>query len=278
MADFLETDADLTAYAAAPYTAAEEDAVGLRPVTKGGSLYCPLILPFAINGVTYAWPKGMVLGWNIGMARLGDLTDVDMKEGAAANFAQIESYIRDLKFVYNPNPKTANFLTLSRKLDAQGGILAQHRIVMPGATAATQLPGEFDVSERWVRSRTAIQGAIDFDRTHLHEVLHGLGLGHGDVDKADPALIEPMYSWSIWALQPRDIAELQRRYSKAEVAPSPPAAPSARGQKITLESAGYRYTIDLNPTAANVSAIIKAVELASGKETTLSGAKPWGSK
>src|SRR5687767_298505 len=95
-----------------PWTDEELEQFGLRPVTAGGSLFCGrcLTMPFAIGGVRHQWPRGSTVSWHIGMARLGGLSDLDMKAARERTCKEIESYVRDLKLVYNPNGKTANLI------------------------------------------------------------------------------------------------------------------------------------------------------------------------
>jgi hypothetical protein len=255
----------------ASLTNEQAENLGLRSVTDGGSLFCLkcLTMPFAIGGVRHAWPKGMTVSWHIGMTRLGSLSDLDMKGARERTCAEIEG-LCGLKLKYNPNGKTANLLATAVRMDGASMVLADHQIPM-GVNADSQLLGRFDTSENWVLSRTAVPNAIDFERTDKHELAHGLGFGHGQVIKSNPAMLEPMYSWSIFMYQPRDVEEFVARYGGPTVAPTIPTPTTEF--KTTVEASGFRVELTLNPTSAGVAA--KVVAHRDGKSATLSGSKNW---
>lgn len=213
-------------------TDAELDLYGFRSAADGGILFCGVTEEaFAINGRTYQWPRGMKLTWGIGFSRLGTLSDLDCKGAYEQAFAEICGCCQ-FDAAYNPNGKTANFIALSTQLDGPNGVLAQHRIPVGNVGQGTVLTGEYDNGEHWAIG-VNVGAAIDFFRVALHELLHGCGLGHAPVDKNNPALIEPTYSRTIRNLQPRDIAELQRRYGKRETpVPTPVPTPAPAGKTI----------------------------------------------
>lgn len=218
-------------------TDADLDLYGFRSAASGGILFCGVTdEAFAINGRTYQWPRGMKVSWGIGFSRLGTLSDLDCKGAREQAFAEICGYC-GLDAAYNPNSKTANFIAMSTRLDGPNGILAQHRIPVGNVTQETVLPGEFDDGENWSIGAN-VGAAIDYYRVDLHELLHGCGLGHAPVDKNNPALIEPTYSRSIRNLQPRDIAELQRRYGKRETPVPTPVPTPAPSNKTIIEISG----------------------------------------
>jgi hypothetical protein len=248
--------------------------MGLRSVSQGGTLFCArcLTMPFAIGGVRHQWPRGSVVSWHIGITKLGQLSDLDMKAARERTCAEIQGYVRDLKLVYNPNGKTANIVASAANLDGPSGVLADHELPMGQVNAGTQLRGRFDALENWVLSKAAVQGAIDWERTDKHEFAHALGFGHGTVIKSNPALLEPSYSWSIFTYQPRDITEYQARYGTAE-APAPPQAPPVGEFKSTFSVPGLKGEIVFNPTAAGCS-VNMAVER-DGRRITWTGSKSW---
>lgn len=197
----------------------------------------------APDGRRHQWPKDSVLGWHIGMARLGELSDLDMKGAREETCKEIEANVGRLRFKYNPNPKTANLLAESRAIDSQGMVLAEHEVAFLGQAdpSRTQLRGWFDTRDSWTLSEVAVQGKIDWKRTDFHELLHGLGFFHGKTDKSNPALLEPMYSWSIRGLQPRDIEELQFRYDKPVSQPTPVPTPGSKPLTVTVEQGALKF-------------------------------------
>jgi hypothetical protein len=249
--------------------------LGLRGVPEGGVLFCACAFrqEFAIQGVRHQWPKGCTLSWHIGMTRLGSLSDMDLKGMRERTCAEIESHVRSLKFKYNPNGKTANLLMEARNIDGQGMILAEHEVARNGITPDRQLRGWYDLRDVWCLSQTAVQGMIDVERTDKHELLHGLGFGHGETIKSNPALLEAAYSWSIWKLQPRDVTELQARYDPADVAPPPPPPPGAEEYALDFRYPNLSGRVVLRPTGAGCGAELEIRR--ANKKVPLSGVKPW---
>lgn len=206
---------------AAPYTEAEQELYGLRPVTDGGIAFCGVEEDFAINGVTLKWPKTIqVITWGINFSRLGTLSDMDFKDAATTWLREIEEAC-DRIYRYVADPGKANLLYTKTTLDGRNGVLANMQLPYGNIHAGTQLVGKFDDSEGWVLSDTPQQGEIDAYRTGLHETLHFEGLGHAPADLNKPALIAPMYSLQIRHLQAADTSELQRRRGKPVVNPVP---------------------------------------------------------
>lgn len=267
---------DFAAWNAQPWTDQEAEALGLRPVDQGGSLYCSCMTRggfAAPDGRRHQWPKDSVLGWHIGMSKLGELSDMDMKGAREETCKEINSYVKRLKLVYQPNPKTANLIVTSRPIDGSGMVLAEHEVAFLGqVNANSQLKGWFDTRDSWTLSTVAVPGKIDWKRTDFHELLHGLGFFHGKTDKSSPALLEAMYSWSIWTLQPRDIAELQLRYEAADELPQP--TPPASGEyETSLIAPGFTGIVKFMPSAAGCSVNVTAKR--DGKQAVLNGSKSW---
>lgn len=205
------------------WTPQELELYGLRSATDGGMLFCGVTEEaFAINGVTYKWPIGSRLKWNLDFSRLGNLGDQDLKQAYSDALAEIEMAQGGLTFEYTANPRVANILCVVKRLDGPSGVLADMQIPVGNPRAdSTQLGGRFDDAEAWVIAKNPGRNQIDFYRVALHESLHAMGLGHAPVDRSNPCLIEPMYSQTIRNLQPRDKSELVRRYGERREVPAP---------------------------------------------------------
>lgn len=207
---------------------------------------------FAINGVTYAWPKAVrALTFGLGVSRLGPLSDMDLKQVYLEIFEEINTVI-DLPITYVSNHRAANFLVIANRIDGPSGTLAQAGIPMPHFNQNSQLTVEWDDAESYVLAENPPPGKIDIRRVGSHEALHLLGLGHAAVDRRDPALIEPQYNERVRYLQPRDKKELLRRYPPAKIAPDPVPAPTPApipaGDKLIVEElrvavGGKRYKL-----------------------------------
>lgn len=209
-------------------------AYGIRSALDGGMLFCGVTeQQFAINGVTYQWPRGSHLTWGLGFSRLGALSDLDCK-GAIEEALKEISGCCNLTHEYSPNHRAANILVTAQRLDGPSGVLADMQIPVGNVNRNTQLLGRCDDGENWTIAANPARNTIDFYRVILHELLHAHGLGHGPVDRTNPALIEPSYSPTIRNLQARDKAELVRRYG-APKAPQPPVGPSPVGDSLGVE-------------------------------------------
>lgn len=193
---------------------------GVIPATEGGGLFCGVMAQeFAIDGVTYQWPRGSKLAWNLGFSRLGSLGDLDLKQAVSEGLQEIADCC-DLAFEYTANPRLANVLAKVTRLDGKNGVLAQMGIPVGNVSEnTTQLNGEFDDSESWVIADNPQPGQIDFYRVWLHEFLHACGLGHKPANVPGDALIAPIYSPRIRHLQDLDKQELVRRYGVSKNAP-----------------------------------------------------------
>lgn len=210
---------------------------GIRSATDGGLLFCGVTEEqFAINGTTYQWPRGSHLTWGLGFSRLGKLSDLDCKGAIEEALREISSSC-NLTHEYSPNHRAASILITAQRLDGPSGVLADMQIPVGRVSPmTTQLLGRCDDGEEWTIAQNPARGTIDFYRVILHELLHAHGLGHGPVDRSNPALIEPTYSLTIRNLQARDKAELVRRYGPAKSGQTkPPVAPPPVGDSIGVE-------------------------------------------
>lgn len=223
----------------------ELDLHGLRSVLDGGRLFCGVTEEqFAINGVTYQWPRGSKLTWGLDFSRLGSLSDMDVKGCFAAALKEI-SECCDISHSMVANPRSANFLITQKRLDGAMGVLADCQIPVGNVTPDTQLLMRLDDSEAWVISETPAPNQIDLYRVCLHELEHGHGLGHKPANIAAPALIAPTYSRTLRNLQKADKDELVRRYGVAATTVVPPAVnppvpptPGSKPVNVTVEQDG----------------------------------------
>lgn len=207
-------------------------AMGVKSAVDGGLLFCACNSEaFAINGVTYQWPRNSKLKWSMGFSRLGTLTDLDLKGMYTDNFAEIARNC-NLQFEYTPNVASANISTELAMMDGPGGVLADMQIPMQ---QTQRVNGRIDQLDVWTIAEDATKtDKIDAKRVTLHELLHACGLGHAPVIRDNPALIEPTYNRQIGHLQPRDIAELQRRYGPAIVEPGAPQTPTDNNVSVEI--------------------------------------------
>lgn len=220
---------------------------GLRSVTDGGMVFCGVSEEaFAINGVTYQWPRGSKLTWGIAFSRLGDLSDMDCKDAIALALREI-SECCDVTHEYVKNANAANLKIISQRLDGPSGVLADCQIPVGNVHSdSTQLLMRFDDSERYGLFSNPPSHGIDFYRVFLHEAEHFHGLGHKPASVMEPALIAPTYNTRIRNLQQADIAELVRRYGPQKSKPAPqPQPPSGKAVTVTVEQNGLRWKGDI---------------------------------
>jgi hypothetical protein len=194
-------------------------------VSLGGGLFCGQNDEgFAINGVTYKWPRGSKLTWGLAFTSVGGLSAADCKDAITEALKEISSCC-DIRHEYVANANGANIKIISQRLDGPSGVLADMQIPFTNAHPdSTQLTGRIDDSERYVLADNPPNGTIDFYRMILHELEHAHGLGHKPASIQSPALIAPIYSLAIRHLQKADIDELVRRYDTPQQAPQPPAS------------------------------------------------------
>ena len=212
------------------------DLYGMKSVVDGGKLFCGVSEEhFAINGTTFQWPKGIkTLTWGVMFARLGNLSDMDMKDMLLHCFEEVATNC-DLNFEYVAKADKANLYMVTEEMDGKSGVLADAQVPMGNVTQASRFRLRYDIGEAWCISDNPPQGSIDAYRTSLHEILHLLGLGHKPVDVSLPALISPTYSRTIRNLQPVDIEELQRRYDPSKKPQPVVPLPTPGAQPIMFE-------------------------------------------
>lgn len=239
------TTAERAAWSA-PWTDAELADMGLRSALDGGRLFCGVTAEaFAIGNVTYGWARGSKLTLGLEFSALGKLSDLDVKDAISMALKEVHESSEGIRLEITNSPQLANIYLRRQRLDGAMGVLADCEIPPPGSKAdARQLRMRFDDSEGWVINETPGQGQIDFYRVFLHELEHGLGLGHAPANLGQPALIAPTYSRTLRNLQAADKAELMRRYGPpAPAAPLPTAPPTpVPGGKPVLISGTINVT------------------------------------
>lgn len=223
---------------------------GMRSVLDGGRLFCGVtVQEYAINGVTYQWARGTKIKWGLAFSRLGNLSDMDVKDCFTAALKEISDCC-DFKHEFVGNPDFANIFVITQRLDGAMGVLADCEIPPVGATADnTRLRMRLDDGESWVISESPAPNQIDLYRVILHELEHGHGLGHKPANVADAALIAPTYSRTLRNLQAADKAELVRRYGISPATPVPlppvnpqPPTPGAMPVSVTVEQNGKKWS------------------------------------
>lgn len=230
------------------------------PLSQGGGMFCAQNAEgYAINGVTYQWPRGSVLTWGLAFSRLAGLSDMDVKDAVTAALKEIAECC-DVSHEYTANVGGANFQLTTQRLDGASGVLADFQIPVGNVGPSTHLLGRFDDSENWVLAENPPVGSIDFYRVVLHELEHGHGLGHKPASIQAPALIAPIYSPTIRHLQQADKDELVRRYGppKPVVSPPPPPIPVPGANPIVLtttsvlEQGGKKWQAETKTTLTRV--------------------------
>ena len=200
---------------------------GIRSALDGGMVFCGVSEEqFAINGVTYQWPRGAQLTWGVDFTRLGPLTTEDVLATIGAALKEISDCC-DVSHEFVERASAANIVITQRRLDGPSGVLADCQIPVGNVSVTRdQLTMRIDDSEAWGLFENPPAGKIDFYRVVLHELLHAHGLGHKPSNINEPALIAPMYSTRIRNLQAADKAELVRRYGPRKTPATPGVPPS----------------------------------------------------
>lgn len=213
------------------------------PLQEGGGTFCGVSFEeYAISGVTYSWPRGSRLKWGIAFSRLGQLSDMDVKDAFTLAFKEIADCC-DVSHEFVTNPNAANIRITTQRLDGQSGVLADCQLPVGNVSVdQTQLLMRLDDSEAWGMYENPPNGRIDLYRVILHELEHGHGLGHKPASIQVPALISPVYSPTMRHLQKADVDEFLRRYGSPKVAPAPPA---------TGKSINYKGLHEINQPGAD---------------------------
>lgn len=229
-------------------TPEELELYGMRSAAEGGQIFCGVTEEqFAIQGVTYQWPRGSKLTWGLTFSRLGQLSDQDVKDVALAAFKEIADCC-DIAHTYVKNPNAANIYMMLQRLDGSSGVLADCEIPVGNVAAdMTRLRLRLDDSENWVISDSPSQGSIDLYRVLLHELEHAHGLGHKPASVTEAALIAPIYSPTMRNLQTADKLELVRRYGPPRIAPVPVPVPTPGAKPViaTVEQDGKKWSGEL---------------------------------
>lgn len=216
------------------------------PLSEGGGMFCAQNSEgYAINGVTYQWPRGSKLKWGKEFTALGAISSDDVIS-CIKEFLKEISECCDVFFEYITNPLAANIKLTRMRLDGASGVLADMQIPVGNVSAEnSQLLGRFDDSENWVLADNPPANTIDFYRVGLHEWLHAMGLGHKPASVQVPALISPIYSPTMRHLQAADKSELIRRYGVPQTPIAPPPTSGSKpincSQIITIEQGGKKW-------------------------------------
>lgn len=230
---------------------------GVLSANAGGGLFCGVTEEqFAINGVTYQWPKGSHLKWGMEFSRLGGITGDDL-------ISAIKEFLKEIAgacnatFEYVQGQMSANIWLTAKRLDGPSGVLADMQIPTNARVDRTQLLGRFDDSENWVLADNPPAGTIDFYRVGLHEWLHAMGLGHRPPSVTKPALIAPLYSPVMRHLQKADIDELVRRYET----PQTPVVPPTTGvrKSVNFKADNAELEQDGRKWRANITGVFTPV-------------------
>lgn len=192
----------------------------------------------------WQWNKKRRLKWYLGDRLTGIPLDV-------LTAAYAEAYARwqrvcGLAFEQTTTSSNADIVILTRKIDGNGGTLAEHEL--PNGTDK-QIRGWYDVGEKWT-TNSPPGNKIDLIAVACHETGHGIGLSH--TNRAGN-LLNPYYDPSVSSPQEWDIAEAVARYGPPVEEPKPvdpPTIPGGWPDKITglMDIGGTVYTQTLVKT------------------------------
>lgn len=212
----------------------ELDNYGLRSVLDGGQLFCACeIQEWAVNGVLYSWRDVHHLKWGINFSRLGNLSDMDVKDVVTESLRPV-SENSWMTYEYVSDASRANIFITHDSIDGRSGILGDCQFPV-NPTPNTQVRLRLDNVERFVIG-TPRGGEISLPGVLTHELGHAHGIGHKPVSIQVPSIMAPMYTPAILAYTEADIAEFVRRQGPAKVKPAPapvpsPSAPAPTGKE-----------------------------------------------
>jgi hypothetical protein len=220
-----------------------------KPIGEGGALFCGVTAQqFAIDGVTYQWPRGSKLKWALDSETMakgyGQLKADDIISCIKLFLKNEFDSNCDVFHEFVSSSASANIILTRHRHDGPSGVLADMQIPANARVDSTQLIGRFDISENWVLAENPPAGTIDFERTCKHEWEHAMGLGHRPPSVTKPALIAPLYSPTMRNLQKADIDELVRRYGTPQQAPTPPVGsrkPVNYTSVVEIEQNGLKW-------------------------------------
>jgi len=163
------------------------------------------------------------------------------------------STIIDVTFTQVTNQNQANFLfhvSTSRRdeLGVESGVLAFCELP-PSANFKGVINLTMDGAEKWLPLGVSGRG-IRTKNVFYHEILHGMGLSHSEVQTA---LMAPFYDPDVdIPVSPDDIERLVRLYGKAKTNPTPVPPPTPtpgeeetvtltiKGKDLKINIPGYR--------------------------------------
>ncbi|MEO2047861.1 MAG: matrixin family metalloprotease [Pirellulales bacterium] len=185
------------------------------------------------------WEGKTHLKWWIG-DRLPGLSLAELTAAYCQAFANWQA-VCGLTFQQTASQADADFFVLTRPIDHEGSVLAEHEL--PNGDNRP-LRGWFDVNERWDDDGNVLPNEIDLVAVACHEFGHGIGLGH----IADGNLLAPYYDPDIRKPQESDIAEAQRRYGPPVLVPPDDSddetPPIISGALTALQTKQARFVLD----------------------------------
>lgn len=151
-----------------------------------------------------------------------------------------------LQFEHDDNRNADIIWLYGHPQGGRGGVLADMQL--PNGSDS-QLRGRIDTKEQWARfdgPRAPFAGALDIDRTILHELGHGIGISH--LNRGN--LMQPTWDINIWTFQRGDTQQSVSRYGAATTRPQPPVEPDPdTGTKpqliIDVTTGQARYHVQL---------------------------------
>ena len=190
---------------------------------------------WGLGEVTYC-----INGYPVGLG----LSPTDVEQIVAQAF-QSWANVCGLRFRRVTNPNDANILmgvARGKRAGFDGPLNVLAYCYLPsGDNFRGQIEMYWDLDEAW--SKSADRNSIALLNVTAHELGHGLGLSHTNIQRQ---LMNPSYSPAIAGPQSNDIAEVVRRYGPPSAmptpTPTPPPLPPSGGQvKAKVEISGQVY-------------------------------------